>query len=161
MLTVRKARVEEAQAIIDLHCDTMRRINVRDYTPAQIETWLGARRIEITEASIRRDELWVCVDEGGTVWGEGLSSGNEVFGLYVSADRQGQGIGGRLLAAMEREIAATDAAEIVLTSTLTAVPFYHGKGYQEVERVTVGRAKLAAVRMRKPLDPAERKNPLS
>ena len=44
MLEARKAGVKEAQAIIDLHADTVRRINSRDYTPEQIDAWIRKQR---------------------------------------------------------------------------------------------------------------------
>lgn len=101
MTTVRKAKVEEAQQIIDLHPDTVRRINAKDYTSEQMEAWLGKRKVEITEGMIRNGDYHVAVDERGRVLGVGSIKGNRLFGLYVSAGHQGQGIGTLLLEAME------------------------------------------------------------
>jgi hypothetical protein len=72
---VRKARIDEAQAIIDLHSDTVRRINSRDYSPAQIDAWVGVRRIEVTQAMIADGQYYVCVDRDGKLLGLGSIKG--------------------------------------------------------------------------------------
>lgn len=70
----------------------------------------------------------------GEVLGFGNIKGNRLFGLYVSADHQGQGIGSALLKRIEKDAAQNRLSEIEAESTLTAESFYKGKGYQEVER---------------------------
>jgi len=90
-LNVRKARIEEAQAIIDLHQDTVRRIHSKDYSPEQIKAWLGRRRLDLTEAMIRDGQYYVGVDEHETLLGFGNIKGNRLFALYVSADHQDRG----------------------------------------------------------------------
>jgi len=131
---VRKARIDEAQAITLLHTDTVRRINSRDYSPAQIDAWLGNPRVELTQSMIAAGQYYVCVNKDGKLLGFGNIKGNRLFGLYVCADHQGQGIGSALLNRMEKDAARNGFLEIETESTLTAESFYKGKGYQEVER---------------------------
>jgi len=140
-MNIRKARVGEAQAIIDLHVDTVRRINSQDYTSDQIDAWLGNRKVEITEGMIRDRQYYVCVNADGDLLGVGNIKGNRLFGLYVSADHQGQGIGSALLRQMEDEAVRGGVAEIQTESTLTAEGFYKSRGYQEVEKKTLSIAK--------------------
>jgi N-acetylglutamate synthase-like GNAT family acetyltransferase len=141
MITARKAKVEEAQQIIDLHCDTVRRVNSKDYTSEQIEAWLGKRKVEITQGMIRAGEYYVAVDNHGNVMGVGNIKGNRLFGLYVSADHQGQGIGTVLLEEMEKDAASSGITTIETDSTLTAEGFYKSHGYVEVARKTLPIAK--------------------
>jgi GNAT superfamily N-acetyltransferase len=152
MITVRKAKIEEAQRIIDLHCDTVRRVNSKDYTPEQIGAWLGRRNVEITQGMIRDGQYHVAVDPNGNVLGVGNMKGNRLFGLYVSADHQGQGIGTALLEQMERDAADSGVTAIETESTLTAEGFYKSHGYLDVERKTMPIAKgqsLQVVSIRK------------
>ena len=62
MREVRKAKVAEAQAIIDLHDDTIRKINSRDYSQAQVEMWIG-----ITQSMIESDEYVLIIPESSLV----------------------------------------------------------------------------------------------
>lgn len=79
MRKVRKAKVTEAQAIIDLHADTIRKINSKDYSQAQVEMWIGTRNIEITQSMIENGEYCVCVDHTGKLLGQGHSKENEIL----------------------------------------------------------------------------------
>ncbi|MDD5704528.1 MAG: GNAT family N-acetyltransferase [Kiritimatiellae bacterium] len=137
MITVRKAKMEEAQKIMDLHCDTVQRVNSRDYTEEQIKAWLGVRKIEITQGMIRDGQFYVAVDDTDRVLGIGSIKGNVLFGLYVSADHQGEGIGTALLDQMEKDAARVGITQIETESTLTAEGFYKRHRYGEVERKTV------------------------
>ena len=148
---VRRPRIDEAQAIIDLHRDTVERVNSQDYTAEQIAVWIGNRRVEITEELIRKNHWWVCVDSDGSLLGLGTLGDNQITGLYVHADHLGEGIGSSILERMEKEIQATDAPDILVESTLTAVGFYRRRGYEEIDRGQVGPAKLDVVNLRKRL----------
>jgi len=110
-MRIRKAFTHEAQAIIDLHADTVRRINSRDYSPAQIEAWLGRRKVEITERMIADAEYYVAIDEQDCLLGIGHMKDCCITGLYVSACCQGAGAGSALLAQMEAAAIADGAKE--------------------------------------------------
>ena len=63
-----------------------------------------------------------------------VSVPGEIVALFVSPDYAGQGVG-RRLADLALEIASDiDSGEIVLESTLTAMPFYQKLGFTEVSR---------------------------
>ena len=152
MREVRKAKVTEAQAIIDLHADTIRKINSRDYSQAQVEMWIGTRSIEITQSMIENGEYCVCVDHTGNLLGQGHLKENEIFGLYVSADHQSQGIGSDILEYMEKEAREAGIKELHSQSTITALGFYKKHGYEELDHVKLGKARLYAINIKKRLD---------
>ncbi|ERM53590.1 hypothetical protein P781_16245 [Vibrio mimicus CAIM 1883] len=39
MITIRNYSVEDAKALWDIHFHTIRNINIRDYSQAQVEAW--------------------------------------------------------------------------------------------------------------------------
>ena len=43
MITIRNYRVEDAKALWDIHFYTIRNINIRDYSQAQVEAWAPER----------------------------------------------------------------------------------------------------------------------
>jgi len=146
---IRPAVVSEAQAIIDLHSDTVRRVNSADYSPEQIGRWIGKRRVEITESMIQQGQYWVCVDETGKLLGIGHLSEEEITGLYVHADYLREGIGSALLTRLEQELRSRGVLESQVDSTLTAAGFYRKMGYVEIGRKKVGDAMLEVICMRK------------
>lgn len=146
---IRQAVVSEAQAIIALHSDTVRRVNSADYSPEQIGRWIGKRRVEITESMIQQGQYWGCVDEMGKLLGVGNLSEHEIKGLYIHADYLREGIGSALLARMEQELRARGVLESQVDSTLTAAGFYRKMGYVEVGRKQVGDVMLEVICMRK------------
>jgi N-acetylglutamate synthase-like GNAT family acetyltransferase len=152
-LEIHKARMGDVQTIMDLHADTIRRINSKDYTSDQIDAWIGTRerRREMTEEGIQQGRFWVAVDETGHVLGIGALAGDEITGLYVAADHLGKGVGTALLTRMEQEARAAGAAEVRADSTLTAAGFYRRMGYEETGRKQVGKPNLNVVCMRKKL----------
>jgi len=152
MREVRKAKVTEAQAIIDLHDDTIRKINSRDYSQAQVEMWIGTRSIEITQSMIESDEYCVCVDHTGKLLGWGHLKENEIFGLYVFADHQSQGIGSAILEYMEKEAREAGIEELHSQSTIIALGFYRKQGYEELDHVRLGKARLYALTIRKRIE---------
>ena len=146
---IRPAVVSEAQAIIDLHSNTVRRVNSADYSPEQIGRWIGRRRVEIAESMIQQGQYWVCVDETGKLLGFGNLSENEIKGLYIHADYLREGIGSALLARLEQELRARGMLESQVDSTVTAAGFYRKMGYVEIGRKQVGDAMLEVICMRK------------
>lgn len=85
--------------------------------------------------------LWIVArDEDGSVVG-GLKGRSEfawlfVDWLWIQADRRGQGIGRRLLAAAEAEAMARRCAGVYLGSfTFQAPDFYKRAGYSEFGRI--------------------------
>jgi putative acetyltransferase len=155
-MQVRRARIEEAQVIVDLQVDTIRRINSRDYSEEQINAWLRHRRVDHFEWLISHGHCYVCLDDReDNIVGMGTIRGNEVLQLFASADRQRQGIGSAILRQME-ECALLQGFETVeLDSSLSAVGFYERRGYEEIgrkQRDWGGNVTMTVVPMRKELN---------
>jgi len=100
-----------------------------------------------------RDETMFVAERAGSVVGFCCVLGNEVRGLYVDPET-GRGTGSALLKRAEAVALQGDPAEVRLTSTLNAVPFYERQGYQRLHPATVRRphrAPLAVWEMSKPV----------
>ncbi|NNE07324.1 MAG: GNAT family N-acetyltransferase [Gemmatimonadetes bacterium] len=78
------------------------------------------------------------------------------FGMFgIAPDRQGRGIGARLLGRVEREAAARGARELALDTAEGAerlLAFYESRGYRIVDRVDWPATNYVSVIMSKPLD---------
>jgi putative acetyltransferase len=159
-MEIRPARTQDTRSIVELHADTVRRVNSRDYSPSQIDGWLGdpERRLARTEAMIREGRYYVA-EEDGRVVGFGHFHDSEITSLYVDAELHGRGIGSALLARLEEEAVRAGAFELEAKSTLTALGFYLASGYEQIERLRVGSVGLDVVRMRKRLAPERQQIP--
>ena len=135
-MKIRKAKIDEARKIIELHEETIRRVNSKDYPQEQIEAWIGKRQIEKTENMIK-DGVYFLALENDSIVGIGAIIVDNIIGLYVSADRQNQGIGTAILNAMEQDAKKNGIYELSGDSTITAMPFYQQHGYIIAEMKTV------------------------
>lgn len=114
-----------------------------EWTPeVSAEAW--ARLLDrLAEDAPRREVLLVAEDDDGRVVGLGLGTrpdeggaGDtaEITALYVAPDRHGMGVGGALLRALARELAAAGSTSLqvgVLTANLPARRFYEAMGGRE------------------------------
>ena len=161
---------------------SVRGLQASDYTPAQIEGALGT--VLGLDTQLIRDETYFLVEINSAVGGRilvacgGWSKRKTLFGsdgasvrepdlldpatdaakvraIFVHPEFARRGLGSLLLAHVEA--AAQDAGfhRFEMGSTLTGVPLYRLKGYEEIERIAVPLSNgesLPVVRMTKVAD---------
>jgi putative acetyltransferase len=98
VVTLRPYRPDDAPALLALFRDTIRRVNSRDYSPAQVWVW-ASDDIDMARWFGRFTGRFVRVAEeaGDPVGFAELEANGNVDRVYVSADYQRQEIGRRLL----------------------------------------------------------------
>ena len=129
-MRIRRATTDDAEAVFRLHARTVREVCGRDYTPGEIEAWLGKQSVERYRERLGEGEVYVAVADDGEVLGFAAREGGRIKTLYVSADHQGRGIGSALLARLEDDARAEGIDEVSARSTVTAVGFYRRQGYK-------------------------------
>jgi putative acetyltransferase len=144
-IQLRRARVEDATTIRNLHVAAIRRTCKPDYTPEQILAWSANRKIDRYRWAMEEggETMFVAVSQNRIV---GFSScyDDEICSVYVHPNYKGRGIGAILLQAVEDEIRGAGWEEAHLNATLTAVQFYAKYGWEntgglkEEERNGVG-----------------------
>lgn len=138
-----------------VHKASVRGICAADYTPDEIEAWVGGLRPEGYAASMEAGQaMWVGLVDG-RVRGFASLDGGEIAALYVHPEAARSGVGTRLLRAVERAAGRQGIRTLRLTSTLTALRFYQAKGYTVVDTVAFrlrGGVAIRAVEMVKELD---------
>ena len=104
MITLRPYRDDDAPALLALFRDTIRRVNSRDYSPAQVAAWVSD---DIDTASwfgrFRGRYVPVAEEAGRPVGFAELEPDGHIDRVYVSADHQRRGIGRQLWAAIVAE----------------------------------------------------------
>ena len=133
-LTIREATQGDAEAMAALFYHTIRRINSRDYGPAQIDAWAGAAP-DPNKWRARlgtRPTLVACLD-GVLVGFSEFEPDGHIDTLYVHHAYQGRGIASRLLERIEREAASLGVRRLYTEASITARPFFERRGFAVVE----------------------------
>lgn len=135
--------------------ETVHSVNVRDYTSEQIDAWApyGDEFLGLVVEKVAK-QRGIAVRECGILVGFGtLDESGDIDMLYVHRDRQGQGMGGRILLELEAAVAASGKVSVFADASLTARPFFEHMGYEITCRKTVKRrgVELANFRMVKRL----------
>lgn len=131
-MIVRAFQPSDARQVFELHRDTTRAINGRDYSPEQLDAWTLGASAERWAASLGKTYSCVAV-EGDRVLGFGdVTHEGVVRRLYVDKNSQGRGIGKQLLSKLEEVAREKGLQVLTLDSTISAHGFYQAQGYQDV-----------------------------
>ena len=130
MITLRPFRQDDAPALLALFRDTIRRVNSRDYFPAQIAAW-ASDDIDTDRWFGRFIGRFVPVAEeaGRPVGFAELEPGGHIDRVYISAEHQRRGIGRQLLAAVVAEARRVGLARLFTEASITARPFFEAQGF--------------------------------
>jgi putative acetyltransferase len=130
VVTLRPYRPNDGPALLALFRETIRRVNSRDYSPAQVAAW-APDDIDTARWFGRFAGRFVPVAEeaGRPVGFAELEPNGHVDRVYVSADHQRRGIGRQLLAAVVAEARRAGLARLFTEASITARPFFEAQGF--------------------------------
>ncbi len=140
-VTVRRFRMEDLPALMDVRRSSIRGAASRDHSPAQIEAWVQTSQDPEAQARRFSEEsiTWVALAGGTPAGFTNLAEDGYVDSMYVHADHQARGVATALLAALEAEARALGLTRLHSEVSLTARPFFERRGFVVVtpQRVTV------------------------
>jgi putative acetyltransferase len=130
VVTLRPYQPGDAPALLALFRDTIRRVNSRDYSPAQIAAW-ASEDIDTVRWFGRFTGRFVPVAEeaGRPVGFAELEADGHIDRVYVSTDHQRRGIGRLLLTAVLTEARRVGLARLYTEASITARPFFEAQGF--------------------------------
>lgn len=150
MLTIRLARACDIPALARVHVAAVRALCRSHYRERELARWVDQG--PGLYAGLVRSATVVVAELDGAVVGFGAASlvKGYVRAVYVAPGHAGAGIGGRLLARLERAARVLGVRRLRLEATLNAEAFYMRAGYRSLGR---GRTALGlgCVRMVKSL----------
>ena len=128
-------------ALARLFYDTVHTVNGRDYTPEQLAAWAdGQVDLSAWDTSFLAHHTLVAEEDGVILGFADMDGSGYLDRLYVHKDRQSQGVASALCDALED---ACPAAVFTTHASLTARPFFEGRGYRVLRRQTVIRHGVA------------------
>lgn len=124
--------------ILNLFRETIRTINARDYTPAQIKAW-ASDNIDYDRWNSRLSSSCTFVVEGNNelLGFANLEQDGHVDCVYVHKDHQGKGIASRLLESLEQVAKSSGTSKLSTEASITARPFFEKRGFTLLEEQTV------------------------
>lgn len=135
-MQIRRYTPADCPAMAALFYDTVHRVNCRDYTPEQLDVWAtGQVDLESWNRSFLAHHTLVAMKDGVLVGFGDMDSTGYLDRLYVHADYQGQGIATALCDALEKAV----PGPITTHASITAKPFFQGRGYRVVKAQQVQR----------------------
>ncbi len=130
MVLIRAAVEADAAGIADAHIESIRELCSPSYEASQIDAWVTGKRAEIYLQAIAEHSFFVAVLDESIV---GFSQLNpktaEVRAIYVRPEVVRQGVGRRLLQAVEASARAHALLRLTVQASINAVPFYQAQGY--------------------------------
>ncbi len=134
-IAIREATLNDADAICRVHIASVRVLCALDYTPAQIEAWVGRNVPENYRKAMQyKGETMFVAEIQGAIAGFSSLHRREVCAIYVHPACTRRGVGTRLLNAVEQAAIARGIHTLRLDASVTAIPFYTAQGYAVVER---------------------------
>jgi GNAT superfamily N-acetyltransferase len=128
MVVIRAFAPRDAEAVSLLIRHTMQVSNSRDYPLVRLRLLMNYfSPAKVLQLSQERECLVAEVD-GQIIGTVGLESA-ELVTFFVHPDRQGQGVGALLLAAIEERARALGITRITVDSSITGAAFYAKMGY--------------------------------
>lgn len=135
-MQIRRYTPADCPAMAALFYDTVHRVNCRDYAPEQLDVWAtGQVDLESWNRSFLAHHTLVAMKDGILVGFGDMDSNGYLDRLYVHADYQGQGIATALCDALEKAV----PVPITTHASITAKPFFQGRGYRVVKAQQVQR----------------------
>lgn len=150
MLSIRLARASDVPELARVHVAAVRALCRSHYRTQELARWI--EQGPGLYAGLVRTATVVVAELDGAVVGFAAASLAKGYlrALYVAPGHAGMGIGGRLLARIERSARVFGVRRLRLDATLNAAPFYARVGYRSLGRGKTSLG-LKCIRMVKPL----------
>ncbi|MDO4281128.1 MAG: GNAT family N-acetyltransferase [Peptococcaceae bacterium] len=135
-MKIRPYRPADLEEMVALFCETVRRVNARDYAPAQLEAWASGADLARWRLSLQGHRCLVALDGDVIVGFADMDRRGYLGRLFVHADFQRQGIATALCQQLEQAA----PGRIYTHVSITARPFFEKRGYMIVRKQEVVRA---------------------
>ena len=136
-MVIREYESGDLRFLAELFCETVHAVNARDYTEEQLDAWAdGTVDLEKWDLSFRQHHTFVAVVNGQIAGFGDMDDTGYLDRLYVHKDFQRRGVATALCYKMEE---AVRTLRFTTHASITAKPFFEGRGYQAVKEQQVER----------------------
>lgn len=139
MVTIRKYKTADTQALASIYYHTIHNINIRDYAEEQVNAWAPGSCLE-TDGWMKKWKMlipFVAIIEGKPVGFAEFEPNGHIDCFYVHHEYQGKSVGSALMGAVFDKAKREGIARIYAEVSITARPFFEAKGFEVVKEQTV------------------------
>lgn len=127
--TIRAYRDDDLDGVRGLVITTIERSYSGEYSAQAIQFFKDYHSLENIRSDATIDQT-VVVLEHGSIIGTGTLLGNNIRRVFVLPEHQGRGLGGRIMAELEKRAAEAGVEVVDLDSSTASVDFYRRREYQ-------------------------------
>lgn len=137
-MIIRPFKKSDVSQIAQLFHDTVREVNIMDYSERQVQAW-APDNIHFRDWQKACSEKYTFVaEENGEITGFAeLEEDGHIDCFYCHKDYQRQGIGQLLFQSLEKKAQDLELKKLSAEVSITAKPFFHKIGFVEVKRQDV------------------------
>jgi putative acetyltransferase len=139
-IKVRTYKEDDAHALASIYYHTIHSINIRDYSEEQVNAWAPYASVENYsgwQKKLAKIKPFVATINETTVGFAEFESNGHIDCFYVHHEFQGKGIGSTLMKAIFDAAQKQNIDRIYAEVSITAKPFFEGKGFSVVKEQTV------------------------
>ena len=139
-MKIRRYRTSDCSEMEKLFYDTVRAINAKDYTKAQLDVWAtGNVDLESWNNSFLEHITFVVEDNGLIVGFGDMNHIGYLDRLYVHKDYQGNGVATAIVEVLESELMLRNITSLTTHASITARTFFEKRGFKMVKENIVVR----------------------
>jgi putative acetyltransferase len=137
-MEIRFFQKEDAEQIAQLFHDTVRDINIRDYSIARVKAWAPDDIYFRDWAEICAKKFTYVADEEGKILGFGELEANGHIGcFYCHKNFQRCGVGSQIYRAIEAKALKLELKGLFTEASITAKPFFQRMGFKLIRKQLV------------------------
>ena len=151
-MLIRSFNAGDQGELWELFFNTVRHVNIRDYSPSQVAAWAPENQDKAAwRQRIQSMNPIICEHQQKILGYAGLLPSGHIDHFYVHHQFQRQGIGSRIFASIEDVAKRLGLGELTSDVSISARPFFESKGFEVVDRqeVHLGEQALTNFRMRR------------
>ena len=152
-IELRAAMPADAEALFDVHQDSVQQLCAPAYTPTQLQVWFEGRSAAMYRLALDAGRIWLAERDGRVLGFVGFAPG-EITLLFVRAQAAGSGLGRRLLHLGIEKAQAGFEGPLKVVATRNSQRFYAASGFVAVADHTFVRGDpaqhFAVVEMQRP-----------
>lgn len=140
MIQIRLFEPQDAEQIASLFHETVREVNVSDYSSHQVKAWAPDDLYFRNWVEVCSNRFTYVADDEGIIAGFGeLESNGHIDCFYCHKNYQRCGVGTQIYRAIEAKAIDLSVSRLLTESSITAKPFFQRMEFLVVKQQTVTR----------------------
>ena len=132
-MEIRLGDKSDLNELLELFKNTVQHVNVKDYSPEQIEVWAAAtNNVKGWEERMENDTFLVATEQGKVVGFSSINTVGYLNFMYVHHQFQKQGIATALLEKVEEKAREYGCKSMYASVSVTAQPFFAFNSFKHV-----------------------------